>query len=233
MKMLYKYPERAFPYNNRVESNRQRGKDAPEYELFDTGIFDENRYFDVFVEYAKVSAEDILIRITAFNRGPEAADLHILPTLWFRNTWSWGREHDQIPRLKPKEISSGKNVKWMEAYHATLGRYVLACEAADTLLFTENETNSERLFNFLSPYGIRALSRIYVEHPYALMARHTPSPISPPNRTAVCSAVTSTRAVPSGSLWITSLLNHFNNSIITTVMIFLWNIPLIQVTKLP
>ena len=148
MKMLYKYPQRAFPYVDLIENNRRRGKDDPEYELFDTGIFVENRYFDVFIEYAKASADDILIRVTAFNRGPESADLFILPTLWFRNTWSWGLEHDEIPRPALKEISSGKNerIKWIEADHATLGRYLLASEDADALIFTENETNSERLF---------------------------------------------------------------------------------------
>jgi hypothetical protein len=149
MKMLYKYPQGAFPYTDIVETNLQRGKGEPEYELFDTGIFNENRYFDVFIEYAKASADDILIRISAFNRGPESADLHILPTLWFRNTWNWGREHDQMPRPRLKEIPPEKDdrVKWMEVHHATLGRYLLACEGADTLLFTENETNSERLFS--------------------------------------------------------------------------------------
>jgi len=148
MKMLYKYPQRAFPYADLVETNRQRGKGAPEYELFDTGIFAENRYFDVFIEYAKASADDILIRITAFNRGPESANLRILPTLWFRNTWSWGWQHDEIPRPMLKEVSSGENdhVRWIEVDHATLGRYLLACEESDTLLFTENETNKERLY---------------------------------------------------------------------------------------
>ena len=149
MKMLYKYPQRAFPYTDLVETNRQRGKGAPECELFDTGIFDENRYFDIFVEYAKADAEDILIRITAFNRGPQAADLVVLPTLWFRNTWSWGWEHDRMERPALQEIASGNSngVKWMEARHATLGRYLLASEAADALAFTENESNNRRLFN--------------------------------------------------------------------------------------
>ena len=147
MKMLYKYPQHAFPYGDLVETNRQRGKGAPEYELFDTGIFAEKRYFDVFIEYAKASSDDILIRMTAFNRGPEAADLHILPTLWFRNTWGWGWEHDEIPRPTLKAISVEKNVQWIEVNYATLGRYLLACEDTQTLLFTENETNSERLFN--------------------------------------------------------------------------------------
>jgi hypothetical protein len=156
MKMLYKYPQRAYPYGDLVEMNRQRGRDAPEYELFDTGIFAENRYFDVFIEYAKATADNLLIRITAFNRGPESADLHILPTLWFRNTWSWGRKHGEIPRPTLKEISTGKNdrLKWTEVTHATLGRYFLICEDAEGLLFTENETNNERLFGSSnsSPY---------------------------------------------------------------------------------
>ena len=149
MKMLYKYPQGAFPYADIVETNLQRGKGAPEFELFDTGIFNENRYFDVFIEYAKASADDILIRIIAFNRGPESADLHILPTLWFRNTWSWGWEHDKMERPAFKEIllNDGDGSKWMEVHHATLGKYLFACEDADALLFTENETNTERLYS--------------------------------------------------------------------------------------
>jgi len=148
MKMLYKYPQRAFPYADLVETNRGRGKNAPEYELIETGIFAENRYFDVFVEYAKASPEDILIRVTAFNRGPEPAGLHILPTLWFRNMWSWGSEHDKMPRPLLKAVSSKdkSSAKWIEAEHAALGRYLLAFDDADTLLFTENETNDERLY---------------------------------------------------------------------------------------
>src|SRR5262249_32465511 len=124
MKMLYKYPQRAFPYADLVETNHRRGKGEPEYELFDTGIFNENRYFDVFVEYAKADADDILIRITAFNRGPEAADLHILPTLWFRNTWSWGWEHDKMERPALKKImpNDEDSYKLMEVHHATLGK---------------------------------------------------------------------------------------------------------------
>ncbi|HEX9334162.1 MAG TPA: hypothetical protein VF896_19870 [Anaerolineales bacterium] len=167
MKMLYKYPQYTFPYADLVEINRQRGKGMPEYELFDTGIFGENRYFDIFIEYAKASADDILIRITAFNRGPESADLHILPTLWFRNTWSWGWEHDEIPRPTLKEISTGKNdrVKWMEAHHATLGRYLLACDKSDALIFTENETNRARLYGSPSstPYVKDAFHAYVIE----------------------------------------------------------------------
>jgi len=148
MKMLYKYPQRTFPYADLVETNRNRSNQELEYELFDTGIFKENRYFDVFVEYAKADADDILIRITAHNRGPESADLHILPTLWFRNTWSWGWEHDKMERPSLKEVMSNDedSYKLMEVNHATLGKYLLACENADALLFTENETNSERLY---------------------------------------------------------------------------------------
>jgi hypothetical protein len=148
MKMLYKYPQRAFPYSDLVETNRQRGKGQPEYELFDTGVFAEDRYFDVFVEYAKAGPDDILISITAFNRGPESAELHLLPTLWFRNTWSWGLEHDNIPRpsLKEKSLNQGASYKLIQADHANLGRYLLACEEAGSLLFTENETNSKRIF---------------------------------------------------------------------------------------
>src|ERR1043165_8050976 len=136
MKMLYKYPQRAFPYADLVETNRQRGKQGFEYELFDTGIFNENRYFDVFIEYAKAEADDILVRVTAFNRGPESANMYILPTLWFRTTWRWGWEHDKMPRPSLKEISSEKDDKWMEVHHETLGKYLFACESADALLFT-------------------------------------------------------------------------------------------------
>lgn len=150
MKMIYKYPQRAFPYADLIETNRQRGKDMPEYELFDTGIFNENRYFDVFIEYAKADADDILIRITAHNHGPNAADLHILPTLWFRNTWSWGWEDEKLERPVLKEISPSKNIKWLEAQHATLGQYLLACEDADSLAFTENESNNEKLFGSIN-----------------------------------------------------------------------------------
>ena len=95
MKYLYKYPQQAFPYRDLVETNRRRSRDEFEYELLDTGVFDADRYFDVFVEYAKADPEDILIRISVHNRGPETAELHLLPTLWFRNTWSWDKDSDQ------------------------------------------------------------------------------------------------------------------------------------------
>jgi mannosylglycerate hydrolase MGH1-like protein len=151
MKMLCKYPQRAFPYADLIATNRQRGIGGFEYELYDTGIFNENRYFDVFIEYAKADADDILIRITAFNRGPEAAELFILPTLWFRNMWSWGWEHDKMERPSLKEIPSDQNAKWMEVQHETLGKYLFACEGAEELLFTENETNTQLLYDSPSP----------------------------------------------------------------------------------
>jgi hypothetical protein len=146
MRALYKYPQRAFPYTELVEENRRRGRGAPEYELVDTGIFAENHYFDVAVEYAKAGPEDICIRISATNRGPDVAPLHLLPTLWFRNTWSWGEEDAHRPELRAP--APGARAAWREiqADSPALGRYWLACEGAPDLLFTENESNAERLW---------------------------------------------------------------------------------------
>ena len=143
MKYLYKYPQAPFPYNDLVSTNRQRNRQQPEYELIDTGVFDQNRYFDVFVEYAKQSPEDILVQITICNRGDTSAVLHLLPTLWFRNTWSWSQGETK-PQLKQVEIGGEGHV--VEAVHPALGPRYLYCEGADQLLFTENETNTERLF---------------------------------------------------------------------------------------
>ncbi|HKZ08028.1 MAG TPA: glucosidase [Methylomirabilota bacterium] len=140
MKYLYKYPQAPYPYSDIVETNRKRGRLAMEYELLDTGVFDDDRYFDVFVEYAKASPEDILVQITVENRGPDAAALHVLPTLWFRNTWSWGGD-----ATRPLLRQSATGV--IDATHATLGARRLSCDGAPPLLFTENETNTERLFN--------------------------------------------------------------------------------------
>jgi hypothetical protein len=148
LKMLYKYPQAAFPYGDLVETNRSRGKDEPEYELVDTGIFAEDRYFDVVVEYAKAGPDDILIRVSATNRGPEAAELHLLPQLWLRNTWAWGG-HDvsERPSLRRAGDGLGSEVAAaVVAEHAELGCYRLTCEGAPSLLFTENETNLERLY---------------------------------------------------------------------------------------
>ena len=146
LKALYKYPQRAFPYQLLVAENARRGKGEPEYELLDTGIFDQDRYFDVFAEYAKATPDDILIRITVANRGPEAASLHLLPTFSFRNSWSWGRVGEGYwprPRIAP----DGRDLL---AQHATLGNFRIRWESAGSspvrLLFTENQTNAKRLF---------------------------------------------------------------------------------------
>ena len=143
LKCQYKYPQRAFPYWDLVSTNRNRGKQEMEYELLDTGIFDEDRYFDVVVEYAKGAHDDILMLVTAHNRGPEEATLHLLPTLWFRNTWSWGDEVTK-PTLEAADGESG--IAAARASHAELGEWVLRADGSAQLLFCENETNNERLF---------------------------------------------------------------------------------------
>ena len=147
LKCLYKYPQRAFPYEDLVAANRSRGKQDYEYELLDTGIFNDDRYFDVFVEYAKAGPDDILVRMTVHNRGPEAARLRVVPTLWFRNTWSWGED-----ARKPSLRAVGPGV--MQASHPELGEYWLYCDGAPELLFTENESNAQRLWGQpdASPY---------------------------------------------------------------------------------
>lgn len=140
LKMLYKYPQQAFPYRKLLEENQKRGKDQLEFELFDTGIFDDDRYFDVFVEYAKADAGDILMRMTAFNRGPAAAPLHILPQLWFRNTWSWGYD-DTRPTLSVTETDC------IDIHHAKLGKYHCYLDKAEEILFCDNDTNTKKLYN--------------------------------------------------------------------------------------
>jgi Mannosylglycerate hydrolase MGH1-like glycoside hydrolase domain len=166
MKYLYKYPQAAYPYSDLVETNRRRNREEPEYELLDTGVFDEDRYFDVFLEYAKADAEDLLIRITVHNRGPESADLHLLPTLWFRNTWSWegGGSRPELSRVD----GAGHGI--IRAHHTDhlfqefLADYYLHCEGNAPLLFTENETNHERLFGSpnAGPYVKDAFDRYLV-----------------------------------------------------------------------
>jgi len=144
MKYLYKYPQAAYPYTELVSTNRRRSRDDFEFELLDTGVFDENRYFDVFVEYAKDGAEDILIRITAINRGPAAAELHLLPTLWFRNDWaSWVAHRAEKPMLRQIEGPPGTST--VTSMHPVLEPYYLYCEGEVPLLFTENETNHAKL----------------------------------------------------------------------------------------
>jgi len=142
MKYLYKYPQNAYPYSNLVETNRARGRNDWEYELLDTSIFNENRYFDVFVEYAKAEPIDILIEINIANRGPEAASIHLMPTLWFRNSWTWWPDQPK-PALRQKP---GENIVTVEASHAELGDFLLHCDGNPRLLFTENDTNNERIF---------------------------------------------------------------------------------------
>src|SRR5712672_2916246 len=146
MKYLYKYPQQEFPYRVLVETNGRLSREDLEYELLDTGIFDDDRYFDVFVEYAKESPEDLLIQISVHNRGPESAELHLLPTLWFRNTWSWAGD-----AVKPRLQRAGGAIK---AIHPSLGERYLYCDGDATLLFTENETNTQRIFGVpnRSPY---------------------------------------------------------------------------------
>jgi len=143
MRYLYKYPQQAYPYHQLVEENRRRGRKDFEFELLDTGVFDGGRYFDVFVEYGKVTAEDILIQIHTVNRGPEKARLHLLPTLWFRNTWSWNPGVEK-PYLTLIGCHEGINV--LEAFHPQLDRRWLYCEGSSDVLFIENESNIRRLF---------------------------------------------------------------------------------------
>ena len=143
MKYLYKYPQAAFPYDDLVKTNRGRAREEMEYELLDTGVFDGDRYFDVVVEYAKADPEDLLIKISVANRGPVAATLHVLPTLCFRNTWSW---KEGTPRPELTQVPGGLTASVIAATHAELGARYLYCEADPPLLFTENETNRERLF---------------------------------------------------------------------------------------
>jgi hypothetical protein len=148
MKYLYKYPQQAYPYSDLVDTNRGRSRSESEYELMDTGVFNQDRYFDVFVEYAKAGPEDILVKITAVNRGPDAAELHLLPTLWFRNDWSsWIAESNRSPE-KPnlKQIKATAGTSVVTVTHPLLGEFILSCKGDVPLLFTENETNHERLF---------------------------------------------------------------------------------------
>jgi hypothetical protein len=161
LKALYKYPQRRFPYDRLVADNARRSRAETELEIEDTGVFDEQRYFDVFVEYAKASPDDILVRITCANRGPEPATLHVLPTLWQRNTWAWGRQGEgywppgRIDRIEDGDARiDGAGGGRLRSEHPSLGRLLLACDAVDgqapRFLFTDNETNAERLFQTAS-----------------------------------------------------------------------------------
>jgi hypothetical protein len=158
LKMLYKYPQRAYPYRELVTENRRRGKHAPEYELLDTGLFDDDRYFDVFVEYAKAAPDDILMRVTAWNRGAEAARLHVLPQIWFRNTWSWNGTGDrpQLTEVARRTVRLG---------HPAVGTFWLYADGQPQLLFCENDTNPQRHFGRVGAKGYwkDAFGRFLVE----------------------------------------------------------------------
>jgi hypothetical protein len=143
MKMLYKYPQNEFPYSDLVETNRRRGRTEAEYELIDTGVFDEDRYFDVFVEYARETPTDILIQISVCNRGADTAPIHVLPTLWFRNVWTWWSD---VPKPSLRAVITENGVSGIAASDAEVGGYFLYCEGKPALLFTENETNNQRIF---------------------------------------------------------------------------------------
>lgn len=141
MKMLYKYPQKAFPYNELVAENRRRGKLDPEFELIDTGVFEAGKYFDIFIEYAKADTDDLLLKVTVHNRGPESSTLHVLPHIWFRNTWAWGYD-DYKPEMYLDEE------KYIQVSHRDVGSYYFMADGSCTGLFCENETNTQRLWNF-------------------------------------------------------------------------------------
>jgi hypothetical protein len=168
MKMLYKYPQAEFPYTDLVTENRKRGVFDFEYELLDSGVFEDNRYFDVLVEYAKAAQDDMLIKITVTNRGPDAANCYLLPTLWFRNTWSWGYEKGPMGDVpgKPdlRQIENATDIATVEADHPAAGKYYLYAEKAERLLFTDNETNAARFENIANanPYVKDAFHRYLV-----------------------------------------------------------------------
>ena len=161
MKYLYKYPQAGYPYADLVETSRRRGRHEFEYELIDTGVFDQDRYFDVFVEYAKEAPEEILIQISVYNRGPESALLHVLPTLWFRNRWSWGGSAEKPVIQLSADVPAGRVVKVVDS---KLGERYLYCEGKVPVLFTENETNTQRIFGVSnrSPYVKDGISNFVV-----------------------------------------------------------------------
>jgi Mannosylglycerate hydrolase MGH1-like glycoside hydrolase domain len=191
LKYLYKYPHAAFPYDDLVAENAKRTRNDPEYELVDTGVFRESRYFDVFVEYAKAAPEDILIRITVWNRGPEPARLHLLPTLWFRNCWDWG---DKCDKPQAARIQSPPDVAAVEITDDRYGKRWLLAEGSPELLFTENETNMERLFGQKNrvPYVKDAFHRYLIHGERAAVN---------PAMTGTKAAAHYTSEVPAGKSW--------------------------------
>jgi hypothetical protein len=182
LKLLYKYPQRAFPYDLLVAESRRRGRDRPEFELLDTGVFDDDRYFDVFVEYAKAGPEDVLMRVTVHNRGPEEAVIHLLPQVWFRNTWSWG-----AGAPKPRLAAAGLGA--VEVRHPDLGAFTLRAEGDPTLLFCDNETNVGRL------YGANGMKAYYKDAFHDYVVRGDRSAVNP-ERTGTKAAAHYVRKVP-------------------------------------
>ncbi len=232
MRMLYKYPQAAFPYQQLVEENARRGRQDPEFELLDTGVFNNDRYFDVFVEYAKASPNDILIRIRAINRATQPAVLHLLPTLWFRNTWSWGTD-DSRPLLKQgnmahvsvRESASSMDGQsqihdsvavaplagavpdlLIDAQHPILGNYCLYCEDADELIFTNNDTNVQRLFG--APNATSYVKDAF--HEYLVHGKHE---AVNPERVGTKSAALYTRTIaPAARLTLRLRLTRVTNN---------------------
>ncbi len=188
LRYLYKYPQRPFPYDHLLEENRRRDRTQPEFELVDTGVFAEGRYFDLDVEYAKAAPDDVWIRVRATNHGPEPAPLHLLPTLWFRNTWSWGRD----PRRPSLERVGATST--MRARHHALGEYLLYCGDADELIFTENETNAQRLFGTTD--GARYAKDAF--HDYVV---HGARGAVNPEARGTKAAATYVRVIPPGDSW--------------------------------
>jgi hypothetical protein len=189
-KALYKYPQAPFPYHQLLEESRRRSRYDPEFELIDTGVFNEDRYFDVTVEYAKASVDDTRIRITAVNRGPETAPLWILPSVWFRNTWTWGRVRDLPPRL----AADGEEAVLLR--EPTLGEYRFSCPGAEELLFTENEANSLRL------WGVP--NRSYTKDAFAqYLIEGNPAAVNPDRDGTKACAVYAWRLAPGESRSIT------------------------------
>jgi len=186
MKYLYKYPQNAYPYDHIVKTNRERSRVEFEYELLDTGVFDDDKYFDVFVEYAKAAPDDILIKITAANRGADAAALHLLPTLWFRNTWSWSPE--ETPRPQLTQLEEGRTIV---ASHPTLGDRFFHLDGGAALLFTENETNYER-------FDIKENRTPYVKDAFNNLLVHGKTDAVNPAKTGTKAAAHYALTVPPG-----------------------------------
>jgi hypothetical protein len=191
MKYVYRYPQDAFPYDRLVAENARRSRHDPEFELADTGVFHQNRYFDIVIEYAKREPEDLLIRVSIANRGPNPAPIHILPTLWFRNTWTWGHDPRRPTIVARDDKGRRDKTRTMLATHYELGEYILYCAGAHDLLFTENETNLRRLYG--APNAISYVKDAF--HEYIL---HGNRAAVNPNATGTKAAACYTQTVPAG-----------------------------------